>query len=76
MGRPADQDTPDFLPTATVRDASKLLTTEAPTETVPQRYVLPKNLSAAAKHLSDSELDSICAATLEEVKRPGRCHEA
>ena len=72
MGRPADQGTPDLLPTASVRDASKLPTTEATAETAPQRYVLPKNLSAALKHLSDDELDLIHAATLEEMKRRGR----
>jgi hypothetical protein len=72
VGRPADQGTPDLLPTASVRDASKLPTTEAAAETAPQRYVLPKNLSAALKHLSDDELDLIHAATLEEIKRRGR----
>jgi hypothetical protein len=76
MGRrPADQDTPDLFPTATVGDASapiKLPATEAPTETAPQRHVLPKNLRNAVKHLSDGELDLMFAATLEEMKRRGR----
>ena len=72
MGRrPADQDTPDLFPTATVRDA-KLPATEAATETAPQRHVLPKNLRNAVKHLSDGELDLMHAATLEEMKRRGR----
>ena len=41
-------------------------------ETAPQRYVLPKNLRNAVKHLSDGELDLMHAATLEEMKRRGR----
>ena len=74
MGRdPAEQ--PDLLSTATVRDAfsprTKPSTTEAKTETAPQRYVLPKNLRNAVKHLSDGELDLMHAAILEEMKR--RC---
>ena len=74
MGRdPAEQ--PDLSSTATVRDAfsprTKPSTTEAKTETAPQRYVLPKNLRNAVKHLSDGELDLMHAAILEEMKR--RC---
>ena len=72
---PAEQPTPDLLSTATVRDAfsppTKPCTTEAKTETAPQRYVLPKNLRNAVKHLSDGELDLMHAAILEEMKR--RC---
>jgi hypothetical protein len=45
---------------------------EAKIETTPQRYVLPKNLRNAVKHLSDGELDLMHAATLEELKRRGR----
>ena len=76
MGRdPAEQPTPDLLSTATVRDAfsppTKPCTTEAKTETARQRYVLPKNLRNAVKHLSDGELDLMHAAILEEMKR--RC---
>ena len=73
MGRgPAEQATPEFS-TDTVRDrsaASPKLLTE--TETAPQRYILPKNLRNAVKHLSDGELDLMHAATLEEMKRRGR----
>ena len=77
MGRdPAEQPTPDLLSTATVRDAfsppTKPARTEAKTETAPQRYVLPKNLRNAVKHLSDGELDLMHAAILEEMKRRGR----
>jgi hypothetical protein len=76
MGRdPAERRTPDPFPTATVQDAfapPKLPAPNAPTETAPQRYVLPKNLRIAIKHLSDGELDLMFAATLEEMKRRGR----
>ncbi len=71
--RAPDQDTPDLFPTATVRDTSalsKFPATEAATAS--QRYVLPKNLRNAVKHLSDGELDLMHAATLEEIKRRGR----
>ena len=37
-----------------------------------QRYVLPKNLRNAVKHLSDGELDLMHAATVEEMRRRGR----
>ena len=47
-------------------------TAAAATETAPQRYVLPKNLRDAVKHLSDGELDLMFAATLEEMKHRGR----
>ena len=77
MGRdPAEQATPDPFSTNRVGDASppppKRGGTEAATETAPQRHILPKNLRTAVKHLSDSELDLMHAATLEEMKRRGR----
>jgi len=77
MGRdPAEQATPDLFSTITVGDASppppKRGGTEAATEAAPQRHILPKNLRTAVKHLSDSELDLMHAATLEEMKRRGR----
>jgi hypothetical protein len=77
MGHDApERTTPDLLPTKTVRDAEarpKLPATEAATESdEPQRYILPKNLRNAVKHLSDGELDLMHAATLEEIKRRGR----
>jgi hypothetical protein len=67
MGRDPDERTA-LEPTATASASS--ITTEA-TES-PQRYVLPKNLRNAVKHLSDGELDLMHAATLEEMKRRGR----
>jgi DNA invertase Pin-like site-specific DNA recombinase len=72
MGRrPADQDTPDLFPTATVRDASA-----PPKSLVAGATTLPKNLRNAVKHLSDGELDLMLAATLEEMKRRGRTPSA
>ncbi len=67
MGRdPAEQKALDPFPTAESRAAGTKI------ETTPQRYVLPKNLRNAVKHLSDGELDLMHAATLEELKRRGR----
>ncbi len=70
MGRdPAERTAPDLFTTETV---SALPAAEEATESEPQRYVLPKNLRNAIKHLSDGELDLMHAATLEELKRRGR----
>jgi hypothetical protein len=82
MGRdPADRTAPDAFPTATVREASAPPKTSAPSnlpaaeaaaEADPQRYILPKNLRNAVKHLSDGELDLMHAAAVEEMRRRGR----
>jgi hypothetical protein len=70
MGRdPIERTAPDLSPTAT---ASASPAPKATTESEPQRYVLPKNLRNAVKHLSDDELDLIHAAVLEELKRRGQ----
>ena len=70
MGRdPAERTAPDLFRTTT---ASASPAPKATTESEPQRYVLPKNLRNAVKHLSDGELDLMHAATLEELKRRGR----
>jgi hypothetical protein len=66
---PAERTAPDLIPNAT---ASASPVPKATTETTPQRYVLPKNLRSAVKHLSDGELDLMHAAILEELKRRGR----
>jgi hypothetical protein len=72
MGRdPAEQATPEFS-TDTVRDRAASPKLPTATESAPQRYILPKNLRNAVKHLSDGELDLMHAATLEEMKRRGR----
>jgi hypothetical protein len=80
MGRdPADRTASDA--TATVREASTPSKASAPsnlpaaeeaTEAAPQRYILPRNLRNAVKHLSDGELDLMHAATVEEMRRRGR----
>jgi hypothetical protein len=72
---PADPTAPDAFPTATVREPSapaKLPAPEAATEAAPQRYILPKNLRNAVKHLSDGELDLMHAATVDEMRHRGR----
>ena len=69
MGRDSAERTAPDLPTAT---DSASPAPKATTESEPQRYVLPKNLRDAVKHLSDGELDLMHAATLEEMKRRGR----
>ena len=50
----------------------KLPATEAKTETATKRYVLPKDLHAAVKYLSDGELELLHATTLEEMRRRGK----
>jgi hypothetical protein len=82
MGRdPADRTAPDAFLTATVRETStpskasapsKLPAAEEATGAAPQRYILPRNLRNAVKHLSDGELELMHAATVEEMKRRGR----
>jgi hypothetical protein len=76
MGRePDEQTSPDLFSPPEARDASPPPSPPAPeatAEPVPQRHVLPKNLRGAVKRLNDEELDSLHAATLEEMKRRGR----
>jgi DNA invertase Pin-like site-specific DNA recombinase len=70
MGRkPIERTAPDLFTTET---ASALPATEEASESELRRYVLPKNLRNAVKHLSDGELDLMHAATLEELKRRGK----
>jgi hypothetical protein len=67
MGRePAEQKALDPFRTAESPAAG------ANMESEPQRYVLPKNLRSAVRHLSDGELDLMHAATPEELERRGR----
>jgi hypothetical protein len=78
MGRDCGkQSTPDLFSTDTVRDTSlsplnSVAATQVSADTSPQRNVLPKNLRKAVKHLSDSELNLLHAATTEELERRGR----
>jgi hypothetical protein len=37
-----------------------------------QRHILPRDLPAAVKHLTDRELDLLIVASVEEAKRRGR----
>jgi len=77
MGRgPTEQETSNLFsadgvkasgPSSSTSDATK-----GATETALQRYVLPKNLRHALKHLSDSELDELFEAAFDEAKRRGR----
>lgn len=74
MGRErGEQTSPDLFSTGPVPD-SRPPPPKAPaaSATQPQRHVLPKNLPAAVKYLSDGELDVLYAATIEEIKRRGR----
>ena len=75
MGRERgdQQISPDLFSAAAAGDTSP--PPKPPAEEVtaePVRHVLPKDLRNAVKHLSDGELDSLHAATLEEIKRRGR----
>jgi predicted DNA-binding protein (UPF0251 family) len=72
---PTERTTPDLFPPDAVQDASvppKLPAAEMTTEAAKERYILPKDLPAAVKHLSDGELDLMHAVTLDEMKRRGR----
>jgi hypothetical protein len=66
---PTERTAPDLFPTAT---ASASPAPKATADSGPRRYVLPKNLRSAVKHLIDDELDLMHAAILEELKRRGR----
>jgi hypothetical protein len=71
-----EQTSPDLFSVTAARDASPPPSsppaTEVTAEPAAERHVLPKSLCKAVKHLSDGELDSLHAATLEEMKRRGR----
>jgi predicted DNA-binding protein (UPF0251 family) len=78
MGRDlTHQATPDLFSTDMVRDASppptrRVSATEAATDTDSKRHVLPNDLPNAVKYLTDSELDLLITASVEEAKRRGR----
>jgi hypothetical protein len=74
MGRErGEQASSDLFSTGVARDTSPPPpATEATAEPAPQRHVLPNDLRNAVKHLNDKELDSLHAATFEEMKRRGR----
>ena len=66
--------TPDLFSTEVVRGRSLPQVSAATTaaDRISQRHVLPKDLSTAVKHLTDTELDLLIAASVEEAKRRGR----
>jgi hypothetical protein len=67
------QAAPDLFSTASIRPAAKQVSaSEAPADTTSQRYVLPEDLTNAVKHLTDSELDLLITASIDEAKRRGR----
>ena len=77
MGRdPSKQPTPDLFSTDTVGDdalpPTKPGAVDTTTETATKRYVLPKDLPAALKRLSDSEFALMHASMLDEMKRRGK----
>jgi hypothetical protein len=66
------QATPDLFSTAPVAETSPLATKPVASAEPERRHILPKDLPSAIKHLTDQELDSLIAASLEEAKRRGR----
>jgi len=70
---PAQPATPDLFSTEMVRGSPALEApvTKAAADRVSQRHVLPKDLPNAVKHLTDTELDLLITAAVEEAKRRG-----
>ena len=66
--------TPDLFSTEVVRAAClpQFSAATAATDGTSQRHLLPKDLSTALKHLTDTELDLLITASVEEAKRRGR----
>ena len=68
--------TPDLLSTNLVQDGSpptrRVSAAEAATDTAAKRHILPKDLPNAVKYLTDSELDLLITASVQEAKRRGR----
>ena len=68
-----EQPSPDLFSTEAATNASALpprpSATGATGEPDPQRHVLPKNLRAAVKHLSDGELDLLEAEAEADRRR-------
>jgi hypothetical protein len=69
MGRDRTQPaTSDLFSTARVEETTSP-TTEQVSPAQAQRYVLPKDLPNAVKHLTDIELDLLITVSVEEAKR-------
>jgi hypothetical protein len=62
---PTDQTTPDQRSTQEGQISDQI-------DSPDRRYVLPKDLPKAVKHLNDQELERLLDATVEEAKRRGR----
>ncbi len=60
-----------LVPSTKPTSSSTAITPTTETSAAP-RHVLPKDLPAALKHLSDDQLDLMHTATLDELKRRGR----
>jgi hypothetical protein len=65
------QATPDLFSTTPVGERTPPTTKQA-SPAQEQRYMLPKDLPAAVKHLTDSELELLITVSIEEAKRRGR----
>jgi hypothetical protein len=72
MGQDRKQATSDLFSTAPFGETSPLATKPVSSAEPERRHILPKDLPNAIKHLTDQELDSLIAASLEEAKRRGR----
>jgi hypothetical protein len=68
--------TPDLFSTHMLQNGSpptrRAPATEAAADTASQRHVLPRDLPNAVKYLTDTELDLLITASVEEAKRRGR----
>jgi len=64
--------TPDLFSTEVVRGAPPQVSAATAADRTSQRHVLPKDLPTAVKHLTDTELDLLITASVEEAKRRGR----
>ena len=63
---------PDLFSAPVPRSASSVSQSSPATTTPTSRHILPHNLPAAIKHLTDGELDQLLSAVLAEQKRRGR----
>jgi predicted DNA-binding protein (UPF0251 family) len=60
--------TPDLFSTASPQETIS----RPPKSTAPSRHILPSDLPAAIKHLTDQELDQLLAAVKAEQQRRGK----
>jgi DNA-directed RNA polymerase specialized sigma24 family protein len=67
-GRIGSTATPDLFSTASPQETIS----RSPKSTASSRYILPSDLPAAIKHLSDQELDQLLTAVTAEQQRRGK----